>query len=186
MPNLGITSNLLTGKPMPVNSYHEAVAINDVNAQTEFYSEKTGRFLSQLKRDSEQPELLARLLKVYEQKLSYQLVNSAEQAKINLTDSEQNSVDLSYLDAGLSQSVSRELFLQASENQLNNIAQLMEEAVDAAGCQPDVIFVTGGTAKSPVINQFLQQQFNNIPVVIGDHFGSVAAGLTRWSQRIFS
>ncbi|WP_299263562.1 molecular chaperone [uncultured Psychrosphaera sp.] len=186
MPNLGITSNLLTGKPMPVNSYHEAVAINDVNAQTEFYSEKNGRFLSQLKRDSQQPELLARLLKVYEQKLSYQLVNSAEQAKINLTDSEQNSVDLSYLDSGLSQSVSRELFLQASENQLNNIAQLMEEAVDAAGCQPDVIFVTGGTAKSPVINQFLQQQFNNIPVVIGDHFGSVASGLTRWSQRIFS
>ncbi|MFT6529250.1 MAG: putative chaperone protein [Psychrosphaera sp.] len=186
MPNLGMTSQLLTDKPMPVNSYHEAVAINDVNAQTEFYNAKNGRFLAQLKRDSKQPELLARLLKVYEQKLSYQLVNSAEQAKINLTDNHEFLVDLGYLDAGLAQSVDRELFLHASENQLNNIAQLMREAVELAECQPDVIFVTGGTAKSPVINQFLQQQFNNIPVVIGDHFGSVTSGLTRWSQRIFA
>lgn len=186
MPNLGIASQLLTGKPMPVNSYHEAIAINDVNAQTEFYSAQNGRFLSQLKRDSQQPELLSRLLKVYEQKLSYQLVNSAEQAKIDLTEQSEKTVDLSYLDKGLTQSVDRTLFLQASENQLNSIAQLMNEAVDLAGCQPEVIFVTGGTAKSPVINQFLQQQFNNIPVVIGDHFGSVTAGLTRWSERIFA
>lgn len=185
MPNLGMTSQLESGKPMPVSSYHQAVAINDVNAQTEFYSDKNGRFLKDLKLDAKEPELLARLLDVYDNKLSYQLVNCAEQAKIELTEHQAHNIDLSFLDHGLAQSVDRELLLNASLTQLNNIAQLMHEAVAAAQCQPDVIFVTGGTAKSPVINQFIQNEFEHAPIVIGDHFGSVSSGLSRWSQRVF-
>ena len=62
----------------------------------------------------------------------------------------------------------------------------MTDAITQANCQPDVVFVTGGTAKSPVLNQFLQQQFNHVPIVIGDHFGSVTAGLTRWAKTIYA
>ena len=74
----------------------------------------------------------------------------------------------------------------SSHRELNQIAKLMHEAVSQAGCQPDVVFVTGGTAKSPVIHQFLQAQFIDTEVVIGDYFGSVTSGLTRWADRIFS
>lgn len=186
MPNLGMNGKLKSGKPMPVNSYFKAVAINDVNAQTDFYSDSNGRFLKQLMRDSEQPEILSRLLKAYDEKLSYQLVNSAEQAKIALTDASNVNIDLSYLTPSLVQNVDRELFLTASENQLNSIATLMTDAVEQGGVEPDVIFVTGGTAKSPVINDFIKSKFNNKPVVIGDHFGSVTAGLSRWAETIFS
>ncbi len=186
MPNLGMNGKLKSGKPMPVNSYFKAVAINDVNAQTDFYSESNGRFLKQLMRDSEQPEILSRLLKAYDEKLSYQLVNSAEQAKIALTDASNVNIDLSYLTPSLAQNVDRELFLTASENQLNSIATLMTDAVQQGGVEPDVIFVTGGTAKSPVINEFIKSKFNNKPVVIGDHFGSVTAGLSRWAETIFN
>lgn len=185
MPNLGMTSELESGKPMPVSSYFQAVAINDVNAQSDFYSAENGRFLKELKRDAKSPELVERLLKAYREKLSYQLVNSAEQGKIQLTDHQQLAVDLSYLDQGLEQVISRELMAEANQHQLNHIVELMHEAVEQAGCQPEVIFVTGGTAKSPVINGYLKQQFGDIPVVIGDHFGSVAAGLTRWAGNIF-
>ncbi|MDA8622022.1 molecular chaperone [Psychrosphaera sp.] len=185
MPNLGINGKLKSGKPMPVNSYFKAVAINDVNAQTDFYSDANGRFLEQLQRDSEQPEILARLLKAYNEKLSYQLVNSAEQAKIQLTNTDTNNIDLGYLTPDLSQLVDRKLFLEASDNQLNSIAKLMSEAVNQGGAEPDVIFVTGGTAKSPVINDFIKSKFGNKPVVVGDHFGSVTAGLSRWAETIF-
>ncbi|NVK23977.1 MAG: molecular chaperone [Gammaproteobacteria bacterium] len=186
MPNLGMESELESGKPMPVSSYHQAVAINDVNAQTEFYSAKNGRLLQELKRDAKHPELLSRLLHVFDNKLSYQLVNCAERAKIGLTEHESNVIDLSFLGADLQQNVDRELLLNASINQLNSVAQLMHEAVDAAQCQPDVVFVTGGTAKSPVLNQFIQNEFQQAPIVIGDHFGSVSSGLARWSERIFA
>jgi hypothetical chaperone protein len=61
----------------------------------------------------------------------------------------------------------------------------MKECVVQANCQPDVIFVTGGTAKSPVLNQFLSEQMPNVPVIAGDHFGSVTVGLARWGEKIF-
>ena len=76
--------------------------------------------------------------------------------------------------------------LLASSNQLKQIGQMMDEAVSQAGCKPDVIFVTGGSAKSPVIAEFIKEKMASIPLVVGDHFGSVTVGLARWAKRIFS
>ena len=186
MPKLCLNSFLKTGKPMSVNSYWQAVAINNINEQTEFYSQANGRFLHQLGRDAAEPEHFARLIKVHEERLSYQLVNDAEQAKISLTKQDEQQINLGYLDDGLQTNVSRETLLNASSRELTAIAQLMQTGVAQAGCQPDVIFVTGGTAKSPVLATFLQAQFPQTKLVVGDHFGSVTAGLTRWAKRIFS
>lgn len=186
MPSFGLDSRLKTGKPMPSNSYWQAMAINNINHQTEFYSAANGRFLEQLIRDAEQPELLTRLLTVQQQKLSYRVVNAAEQSKIAITEQTQQQVDLSDIDTGLSITLDRDGFGKACQRELNSIASLMTDAITQANCQPDVVFVTGGTAKSPVLNQFLQQQFNHVPIVIGDHFGSVTAGLTRWAKTIYA
>ncbi|MDT0604852.1 molecular chaperone [Thalassotalea castellviae] len=186
MPSLGMNSYLKTGKPMPVNSYNQAVAINNVNLQTEFYSQANRRFLEQLKRDAAEPDIFERLLKVHDQKLSYCLVNGAEQAKIALTEAHEANIALDEIDHQLSVEVSRGLMLEASNSQLRQISQMMDSAVKQAGCQPDVIFVTGGTAKSPVLNDYLTAQMPGIPLVIGDHFGSVTVGLARWAKRIFT
>ena len=186
MPSLGMNSLLKTGKPMPVNSFSQAVSINNVNEQTEFYSQSNRRFLEQLKLDSAEPTIFERLLTVHDHKLSYCLVNSAEQAKIGLTDTVTQNIDLSELEDNLAVDVSRQLMLESSSSQLKQISQMMENAVKQAGCQPDVIFVTGGTAKSPVLNDYLTAQMPGIPLVIGDHFGSVTVGLARWAKRIFS
>lgn len=186
MPSLGMNGLLKTGKPMPVNSFSQAVAINNVNEQTEFYRQSNRLHLEQLQRDAAEPEVFSRLLKVYDHKLSYRLVNGAEQAKIGLTNNDSEQVSLTDLADNLSVDLSRELMLEASTNQLTQIANMMNEAVAQAGCQPDVIFVTGGTAKSPVLNQFLSAQMPNIPLIVGDHFGSVTVGLARWAKRIFS
>jgi len=185
MPCLGMNGFLKSSKPVPVNSFYQAVAINDITAQTEFYSSSNRRFLTQLQRDAVESNKIARLLKVHDDKLSYRLVNGAEQAKIALSQSTQHIVDLEDITAGLSAELSRDLMLTAAHKELSQIAALMHEAVKQANCQPDVIFVTGGTAKSPVLNEFLQGQFPDIDLVVGDHFGSVTAGLALWAQRIF-
>ncbi|PSJ48189.1 molecular chaperone [Zobellella endophytica] len=186
MPSFGMDTMLKTGKSMPTNSYWQAVAINNITHQTEFYSAANGRFLQQLIRDAEHPRLLRRLLTVQQQKLSYRVVNAAEQSKIALTDQMQQQVDLSDIDDGLTVNLDRDGFAKACKRELNAIAALMADAITQANCQPDVVFVTGGTAKSPVLNQFLKQQFQHTPIVIGDHFGSVTAGLTRWARTIYS
>jgi len=186
MPSFGLNSLLKTGKPMPSNSFWQAMAINNINHQTEFYSSANGRYLEQLIRDAEQPDLLTRLLTVQQQKLSYRVVNAAEQTKIALTEQTEQQIDLSDIDDGLTVDLDRNGFATACKRELNAIAVLMKDAISQANCQPDVVFVTGGTAKSPVLNQFLQQQFQDTPIVIGDHFGSVTAGLTRWAKTIYS
>ena len=76
MPELGINSFLKSGKPMPVNAFYQAVAINKINEQNEFYSAENQRFLNQLVRDSKQPEQVKRLLKVQAERLSYLLIHA--------------------------------------------------------------------------------------------------------------
>lgn len=62
-----------------------AVAINDVPAQSDFYSGATGRLLNDLVRDAREPEQVALLLKVWRQRLGYRLVRCAEESKITLS-----------------------------------------------------------------------------------------------------
>lgn len=185
MPSLGMNSLLKTGKPMPTSSFYQALAINNINEQTEFYSAKNRRDLLQLSRDAKESAMIERLITVHDQKLSYQLVNAAEQAKIALSSQEQQTIDLNDISNGLYSEVNKETLRLSNQRTLASIAEIMHLAVQQAGCQPDVIFVTGGTAKSPVLSEFLQQQMPNIPIVVGDHFGSVTAGLARWADKIY-
>lgn len=185
MPNLGMNSLLKTGKPMPTSSFYQALAINNINEQTAFYSAKNRRNLIQLSRDAKETAIVERLITVHDHKLSYQLVNAAEQAKIKLSEQESHLIFLDDIEKGLSADVDTTILKQANNRTLNSIGELMQSAVKQAQSQPDVIFVTGGTAKSPIINDFIQQQMPDIQVVIGDHFGSVTSGLARWAEKIY-
>ncbi len=187
MPSLGVNSLALTGKTMPTSFHWQAASINNINDQTEFYSESNQRALKQLMKDAAQPQLIERLLKVQQEKLSYQLVNSAERAKIALTNNESLDVDLTYLTNGLSTPVSRDTLYQANARHLDSIGKLIADTVEQANCQPDVIFVTGGSAQSPVLQAYLNDYFKShqSELVTGDHFGSVTAGLSRWAENIF-
>lgn len=186
MPKLGMKGLLKTGKPVPTNSYWQAVAINNINEQTDFYSAVNGRYLAELALDAQNPDEIARLIKVHKEKLSYQVVNDAEQAKILLSAESAHTIDLSYLDKNLSTLVDQNILLTANQRELSAIGELMHECVQQANCQPDVVFVTGGTAKSPVLATFLQNQFPQKELVVGDHFGSVTAGLARYAQLMYA
>jgi len=185
MPALGMNSLLKTGKPMPTSSFYQALAINNINEQTAFYSAKNRRDLLQLARDAKETTIIERLVTVHDHKLSYQLVNAAEQAKIALSTQDSQKICLDAIADGLQTTVNNNTLTQANQRTLTSIGNLMQSAVKQAQCQPDVIFVTGGTAKSPVLNQFIQQQMPNIPMIIGDHFGSVTSGLARWAEKIY-
>jgi hypothetical chaperone protein len=185
MPCLGMNSLLKTGKPIPTGSFYQALAINNINEQTAFYSAKNRRELIQLSRDAKETEIIERLITVHDHKLSYQLVNAAEQAKIALSDQDKQTIDLNTITDRLYAEVNKETLRKANMRTLESIGELMQSAVGQAQCQPDVIFVTGGTAKSPVLSEFIHHKMPNIPIVVGDHFGSVTSGLARWADKTF-
>lgn len=184
-PVLGMGGKLKNGLPIPTQSYWNAVSVNDIPSQVEFNSLASVEIMEQMQRDAAEPEKVARLIQLQEQKQSYQLVRSAELAKISLSDQEQVISDLSYLDKELSQPISREVYELAIERPVAKIVDLMSEVIKQAGCTPELVYVTGGTTKSPAVRQAIASLLGDIDVVDGDHFGSVTAGLTRWAEKLY-
>ena len=162
------------------------MATNDAGAQAEYNSQQTENTLLQLLSDTTEPELLQRFINLREDKQNHQIVRSAEQGKISLSENSIQQVDLSYIESALNCEITREKFARAIERPLDQMTKLMDEAVKQAGVQPDLIFITGGSAKSLAIQQAVKDKFGDIKVVDGDHFGSVAAGLTLWAKKLFS
>jgi len=171
---------------MPVKPFWDAVAINDIGSQTDFYSQRSLIGLNDLYKNAEQKQLIARLLKVQKQKQTYQVVNLAEQMKKQLSQENSTIADLSFVENGLTLPLARQALEMANAPQLTKIKALMDETITQAQTTPDVIFVTGGTAKSPIIFQYIQQHYPNCEIIIGDHFGSVTKGLTRWAEKLFA
>ncbi|MBV7314340.1 molecular chaperone [Shewanella sp. NIFS-20-20] len=184
-PLLGRGSFLASGKPLPNNVFWNAVAVNDVSAQRDFMSLSCRKMIEDLKKEALEPSSLELLLKVQKYQLGYQLVRSAEQVKIGLSERDCQPVGLDYLAADVTKDVTRDDFCAATLDTLDKIQQLMMEAIVKANCQPEVIYVTGGTARSPMIFERISHCFPHSDIVVGDHFGSVTAGLTRYAQQAF-
>lgn len=185
MPLFGLNSQLVNGLPMPVKPFWDAVAINDIGSQTHFYSQSNLLKLKDLYYNAEAKDQVARLIKLQQQKQTYQLVNVAEQMKKALSVEAMVQAPLEFIEDALRQDLHRDQLEFANRDQLSKIKALIDETLVQAQTNPDVLFVTGGTAKSPMIYQFLQQHYGECEIVIGDHFGSVTKGLTRWAGRIF-
>jgi len=185
MPLFGMQSKLKSGLPMPTQPYWNAVSINDVGAQTNFSSLQTKLELEQLHRDAAEPELLERFIHLRNEKRQHDVVRHAEQCKIALSDKLSHLVTFEHIEANLAQDISRQQFATAITRPLSKMVSLMDDAIKQAGCQPDLIYVTGGSAQSPVIRQAIEQKLGAVEVVDGNHFGSVAAGLTVWAERLF-
>lgn len=187
MPHFGMLSELKTGLPMPLMPYVNAMAINDIGAQTEFYDAKTGFLLERLTRETLEPELLQRFIDLRDDKHNFAVVREAELGKIALSAQAQHSFPLDFIEPGLAPECSGDDYAQVSEQLLQKIAALISEATQQAGVLPQIVYITGGSAKSPLIRRVIRTLFGDeIAIVDGDHFGSVAAGLGVWAERVFA
>lgn len=71
---------------MPTTQFWNPIAINNVEAQNDFYSRENLAALKLLQKQAQEPEKLARLLEVYHESLGYNIVRRAEEAKVALSD----------------------------------------------------------------------------------------------------
>ncbi len=81
MPLLGMGGETEKGIALPVLPWWNAVAINDVPAQSDFYSSANGRLLNDLVRNAREADKVALLLKVWRQRLSYRRYAARKRAK---------------------------------------------------------------------------------------------------------
>ncbi|MEB7537106.1 molecular chaperone [Pantoea anthophila] len=185
MPLLGLGGNTQKGTALPALPWWNAIAINDVPAQSDFYSAACGKWLRDLVRDAEQGDIVARLLKVWQQKLSYRLVRAAEESKIALSDAPEHTASLDFVAAALQTDVSVGQLQEAISQPLEKILEQVQLALATSQIKPDVIYLTGGSARSPLLRAALQQTLPDTPIAGGDDFASVTAGLARWAEVLF-
>ncbi|RWR01173.1 chaperone [[Pantoea] beijingensis] len=182
MPHLGLGGQTHKGIALPALPWWNAVAINDVPAQSDFYSAASRKQILDLIRDAEESDKVKRLLSVWQQRLSYRLVRAAEESKIALSDKQQIKTALDFISPSLSTNIDQQALRAAIEQPLERIQEQVRLALATSGTRPDVIYLTGGSARSPLLRNALQQQLPDIPLASGDDFGSVTAGLARWAQ----
>ncbi len=186
MQPLGRTGKLKDGLPIPSQFYSNAAKINDINAQKTFYSPSYMQETAQLVKRAQHPDEVCHLKTVQDQRMTYQLALTAEQCKIQLSTSDSIEVDLSYIAKGLGCQLNKEQFESAIDAPLRQLVGLVTETLNQAQVRPDIVYLTGGTAKSPSVHQAVKQVLGGIPIAYGDFFGSVGLGLTKWAKRIYS
>lgn len=185
MDQFGMSSQMISGIKMPISQFWNPIAINNVEAQKDFYAKQNFAALNRLRQDAQEPEKILRLIEVYHETLGYSLVRRAEEAKIALSKNENYLARIALLNETLEIDISQAQMVDAIESPKSKMIELVKEAVTQGGIQPEAIFMTGGSAQSPVLCQAIEQQLPNIPIVRGNDFGSVTAGLTRWAEICF-
>ncbi|MGF1696425.1 molecular chaperone [Vibrio lamellibrachiae] len=185
MSPFGFGSKTTTGIEMPITQFWNPIAINNVEAQKDFYTRSNLAALKLLQKEAGDPEKLARLLKVYNETLGYSIVRRAEEAKIALSSDTQYKAHIDLLSETIAVDISQQQMIDAIDQPKSKMADLVKEAVAMSGVKPDVIFMTGGSARSPFLRKSVEDLLPNIPVVSGNYFGSVTAGLARWADICF-
>lgn len=176
-PALGRETLLDTGLPIPNHHFVDLCNVADVNAQTRFGSAATAEAIADYADRAQDRDAVARLRRVQAMGGSFRFNRAAEGGKVELSAESKVAVDLDWIESQLSLRASRADLAWAAEPLLDTVGRLADQVAAAAGVRPQVVFVTGGTALSPVVAEGLRARLGAQELVVGDMFGSVATGL---------
>jgi len=131
-----------------------------------------------------------RLMTVLQERLGHHLANDVEQAKIAASHngakggagggSGSARIDLSYVERGLAAALDAPTMARHLSAQLAVVVQCARDCVRRAGIAArdvDAVYLTGGSSALTPFRAALQGAFAGTPLVEGDLFGGVAAGL---------
>jgi hypothetical chaperone protein len=113
------------------------------------------------------------------------LVRLAEEQKIALSQTDISQACLPFISPELATDVSVNQLEEAIAQPLEHIKRQLIQAQESSQTQPDVIYLTGGSARSPLLRTAISHCLPGVPIESGDDFGSVTAGLARWAQTLF-
>ncbi len=186
VPHLGWQAPLRSGLPVPNHYLVDAITVNDVNAQARFYSAATLERLQELLQDCLQPAALERLLRMQRSRGGYRLLGEVETAKIGLSSVASVQLDLGFIEAGLALQADQGQLADAVAKLLDRLERTVRDVTEQAKQIPDLVYLTGGMAQSPVVRERVRALVGDVPLLDSDHFTSVTEGLTRWAQSTFS
>ena len=185
MPEFGKDTEKKSGLSMPAMAFLNAVSTDNVIAQRKFYSYENLQALRKLRLDARQPEKLARLIQVHNKALGHMVVGEAEKAKIALSVKRHHTANIDLPSETIDIPMLAEQMEQAIAAPMRQIKGLIKEILTQGAVKPDVVYITGGSARSPIIQNTVKSVLPDTPVVGGDYLSSVTYGLARWANLCF-
>lgn len=185
MPEFGKDSEFKSGITIPSMTFWDAVATNDVNAQRSFYSFENHDVLKRIRFDAKHPEKIARLIQVYEKTLGHMVVGESEKAKIALSDQAEYTASIDLLSEQLEIPMLASEMEKAITEPMRQIKGLVKEILAQSGVKPDIVYITGGSARSPIVRGAVEAILPDTPIASGNFLSSVTEGLARWADVCF-
>lgn len=178
MPEMGHGGKLLSGLPMPSHHYHSLATWHLINTQ---YTKKNLISLRDLHAHSANKQLTSRLLKTVETQRGHEIADSVERSKIALTEQNDVSVNLSFIESGWNIPVTPDQLEQSINRELDKIVEVaLETVINLGGLAPnqvDTIFMTGGSTALPGFEERIKGPFSEAAIAHGNRFSSVVTGL---------
>jgi hypothetical chaperone protein len=186
MPELGYRSTYGDkGLEVPIKPYQDLAEWSKVNL---LY---TPRLISQIRlllHQSHDKIRFKRLLDVLEKETGHSLLAAAENAKIALTDLEEYSTALDFLEDGFSIPIKRELFEQAIQEEVDKITASARQCLLEAGVSNqaiELVILTGGSTEVHSVKMAFRRLFPNAALAEENKLSSVGLGLAYDSQHKF-
>lgn len=186
MSEFGMGTQTLAGLEIPTTQFWNPIAINDVQAQRKFYAHDNLKTLKGMVKDAKQPEKLRRLVELHQGTMGYAVIREAEQTKIALGEQDSYQALIHLENEAVSIPVLKNQMEEVIAIPTAKIQALVEEAIKQSGIKPDVVYMTGGSARSPILTNAVKTLLPDTQIVSGNYFGSVTAGLARWSNLIYA
>jgi hypothetical chaperone protein len=178
MPLLGLGHAGPGGRPVPSPVFADLATWHLINF---LYAPQRLAQAQSLRTNYADPRLHRRLMAVLQQRLGHRLASEVEQAKIHC--SEQGAaarIDLDAVEAGLEATLTPPAMATELAALLDQVVDCAEACVRQAGiaaARLGAVYLTGGSSALTTLQQRLRQRFAGVPLVEGDLFGGVAAGL---------
>ncbi|HSW16971.1 MAG TPA: Hsp70 family protein [Ramlibacter sp.] len=187
MPLLGFGHAGPTGRPMPSGIFLDLATWHLINFQ---YAPRVLSRMQALRSDYADPRLHDRLMTVLRDRFGHRLAADVEQAKIACSvRAEAVEIALGEIEAGLQATLSPAQMAQELDELLGKVALCAQECMRRAGVEAtgiDAIYLTGGSSALTTLQHRLAAQMPGVPLVQGDLFGGVAAGLAYAAQQRFA
>jgi hypothetical chaperone protein len=187
MPHLGYQSQLKhKGLMVPNTYYHDLATWHKINF---LYTYQITHIFKNLEKDAVYPELLARFVRVLEERWGHKIAMLVEGAKIALTDSQQTTIDMDFLEDDLTVDIPRAVMDESIDANVRKIIDTLHATVGEAQLAMqdiDTIFLTGGSTAVPSLYGAVIALFPHAKIVSGDRFGSVGMGLAVDAKRKFA
>lgn len=188
MPVLGMgTDYKVYGKVLSIpNSIY--INLSTWNQVNDVYNYKTLNLVKGYQTWALEPEKLARLYQVVQNRLGHINLNYVEKAKIALSKDLRIESILDFLSDKPSIYITQEEFNNSISNDVEKIEKFLSECILQAGTKNediDLVILTGGSTEVPRVSEIVTKFFPNAEVSAGDKLSSVGMGLAYDARRIF-